>query len=121
VPYRLVGRAEERIDAILLESARQWGIEAAGRYNRLILAAMAAIGDSPGILGSREVVRLAGVRTYHLRFARRLVAPEYRVGRPRHLVLYRVASDGVVEILSLVHDRMLLPQAAHRAQREAGN
>jgi len=32
VPFRLVGRAEDRIDAVLLESARQWGIDAAARY-----------------------------------------------------------------------------------------
>jgi toxin ParE1/3/4 len=121
VPYRLVGRAEDRIDSILLESARRWGVDAAGRYHRLILAALAAVGDSPGRPGSREIPRLEGVRTYHLRLARRLVGAEHRVGRPRHLVIYRVAPDDVVEILSLVHDRMLLGRAARRAQRDAGN
>jgi hypothetical protein len=45
--YRIVGRAEYRIEAVLLESARRWGIDAAVRYNRLITAAMTAIGDSP--------------------------------------------------------------------------
>jgi len=121
VAYRLVGRAEDRIDSILLESARQWGLEAAGRYNRLILTALAAVGDCPARPGSRVVPRLSGVRTYHLHLARRLVAAEHRVGRPRHLVIYRVAPDGVVEILSLVHDRMLLGRAARQAQREAGS
>jgi toxin ParE1/3/4 len=47
------------------------------------------------------------------------VPREHRVGEPRHLVIYRVAPDGVVEILSVVHDRMLLARAARRAQREA--
>jgi toxin ParE1/3/4 len=117
--YRLVGRAEHRIDAILLESARRWGIDAATRYNRLIIAAMTVVGDSPALPGSREVPKVARVRTFHLRSARRLVAREHRVGEPRHLVIYRVAPDGVVEILSVVHDRMLLARAARRAQREA--
>jgi hypothetical protein len=36
-----------------------------------------------------------------------------------HLIIYRVAPDGVLEILSLVHDHMLLARAARRAQREA--
>ena len=117
--YRLVGRAEDRIDAVLLESARRWGIDAAARYNRLIIAAMTAVGGSPALPGSREVPRVAGVRTLHLRSARRLVAHEHRVGEPRHLVIYRVAPDGVVEILSLVHERMLLARASQRAQREA--
>jgi toxin ParE1/3/4 len=119
VPYRLVGRAEERIDEILLETARQWGIGAAGRYHRLILAALAPVAERPDLPGSREVPRVAGIRTYHLRLARRLVAPEQRVSRPRHLVLYRAASDGVVEILSLIHDHMLISRAARRAQSDA--
>jgi hypothetical protein len=33
--YRLVGPAERQIDRILLESAREWGIEAAAGYQRL--------------------------------------------------------------------------------------
>ena len=121
MPFRLVGRAEERIDEILLDSARRHGIEAAARYHRLILAGMVALGDSPVLPGSREVGRLAGLRTLHLRLVRRLVAPEHRVGKPRHLIVYRVAPDGIVEILSLVHDRMALARAARRAQREAGS
>jgi toxin ParE1/3/4 len=115
MPYRLVGRAEDRIDAVLLESARRWGIDSAARYHRLILAAMAAVGDSPALPGSREVPKVAGVRALHLRWARRLVALEQRVGEPVHLVIYRVAPDGVVEIPSLVHDRTLLARAARRA------
>ncbi len=121
MPYRLVGRAEDRIDHILLESARQFGIEAAARYHRLILAAMAALGDSPRLLGSRDIPRVAGLRVYPLRLARRLVDREHGVREPPHLVIYRVAPDGVVEILSLIHDRMLLARAARRAQRDAGD
>ena len=89
------------------------------RYHRLIIAAMTAIGDHPTLPGSREVTGGAGVRALHLRFARRLVAREHRVGEPRHLVIYRVAPDGEAEILSLVHDRMLLARAARSAQRDA--
>ncbi len=56
--YRLERAAEDQIDAILLESARLHGIEAAGRYNLLILAAMAALGDDPRLLGSSEIPQL---------------------------------------------------------------
>ena len=119
MPYRLVGRADDRVDTVLLDSARKWGIEGAARYNRLLLAAMDAIASNPALPGSRPVPGLPGVASYHLRSARRLVSPGYRVREPRHLLLYRVAADGFVEILGLVHDRQLLDRAARRAQREA--
>jgi plasmid stabilization system protein ParE len=119
VTYRLAERAEDAIDAILLESARRWGVPASAKYNRLILAALTAIGDTPALPGSRDIPRVAGLRTYHLRFARNLVDSEHRVARPRHLVIYQVGSDGVVEILSLAHDRQQLARVARRAQREA--
>ena len=121
MPFRLVGHAEDRIDAVLLDSARRWGIPAAGRYNRLILAAAAAIAESPALLGSRDVPGLFGVRTLHLRTARRFIPFEDRVADPRHLIIYRVAPDGVVEILSLIHDRMLLPRASRSALKAADN
>lgn len=117
--YRLAGHAEDRIDQVVLDSARQFGIDAADRYNKLILAAVAAVGATPGLAGSKTVPRVQGLRMFPLRLAGRFVAVEDRVGRPRHLVLYRVAPDGVVEILSLVHDRMDLTRAARQARRAA--
>lgn len=114
--YRLLGGAEEDIDRILLRSAREWGFEAAGRYDRLMRAVFSAVAAFPALPGSQDV---AGVRMYPLRLGRRLVSPELRVGRPRHLVVYRVGVDGVVEILGLAHDRMLLDRVVRRMQREA--
>ncbi len=118
--YRLAGRAEDQIDLILIESARRWGTGGAAKYHRLMLAAMAAIGDLPTLPGSREVPRVAGLRVLPMRLARGLVEREHRVGQPRHLIIYRVASDGVVEILGLVHDRMMLARAARRMRSDAG-
>jgi toxin ParE1/3/4 len=118
--YRLVGPAERHIDRILLESARQWGVDGAARYNRLLLAAMDAVGESPSRPGAREVPRIKGLRAFHLRSARRLVAAEFRVSQPRHLIVYRVAADGITEILGVAHDRMLLIRAARRMQHQAG-
>jgi toxin ParE1/3/4 len=117
--WRFAGRAEDRIDEVVMESAQRWGIETAARYNRLVFAALEAIGGSPALPGSRPVPSLPDILSYHLRSGRRLVAQEHRVRDPRHLVLYRVAPDGVIEVLGLAHDRQLLDRAARRAQREA--
>lgn len=117
--HRLTRAAEDRIDAILLESARVHGIEAAGRYGLLILAAMASLCDDPHPPGSSEVSRLSGVRAYPIRLSRMHVEPARRVRVPRHIIVYRVAADGVVEILGLAHDRMVLSRAARRAVEDA--
>ena len=114
--YRLVGTAEGQIDRILFESAREFGIDTAARYHRLILATMAVVADSPERLGSRSVHRVTGVRAYPLRLARALVEQKDRVARPRHLIVYRIGTDGVVEVLGVVHDRMALSRAARRVQ-----
>ena len=117
--YRLTQAAEEQVDAFLFDSARTWGLEAAGRYGQLILVVMAALGDEPDMLGSVEVPQLSGIRAYPTRLSRLRVEPARRVAAPRHLVIYRLASDGVVEILGLVHDRMVLSRAARKIVRSA--
>jgi toxin ParE1/3/4 len=86
----------------------EWGFEAADRHDRLAGAVFLAVATLPALHGSRKI---AGVPVYPLRLGRRLVSPEQRVGRPRHLVVYRVGMDGVAEILGLAHDRMLLDRA----------
>ena len=115
--YRLARTAEDQIDVLLLDSAREHGLEAAGRYGQLILTAMAVLGEEPYITGSVEVARLPGIRAYPTRLARQRIEPARRVASPRHLVIYRLAVDGVVEILGLVHDRMVLSRAARRIIR----
>lgn len=114
--YRLLRGAEDDVDLILLGGAETWGIDAAVRYNRLMLAVFTALGTAPGLRGSRAVPGVAGVRAYHLRLGRTLIEPDERVGKPRHLVVYRVGTDGVVEIIGMAHDRMLLAEAARRMQ-----
>lgn len=118
--YRLLRTAEDQVDHIVLASAREWGIEAAGRYHRLMLAVFAALGASPDLRGSYEIGKVAGVRAYPLRLGRSRVEQGQRVDRPRHIVVYRTGRDGVVEVIGVAHDRMLLARAARRMQREAG-
>ncbi|MDA8252588.1 MAG: type II toxin-antitoxin system RelE/ParE family toxin [Rhodospirillales bacterium] len=116
---RITRAAEGAIIAVLLESARTHGKEAADRYRLLILTAMQAIGENPGLAGSAGIPGLPGVRAFMMRSSRFRIEPARRVRSPRHVLVYRVAVDGVVEILALVHDRMLLSRAARRAVRDA--
>lgn len=117
--YRLTQAAENQLYDILLVSARRHGIAAAGRYNRLILATMAALGNDPRLLGSSDIPRLPGIRAYPTRLSRNKIEPSRRVRAPRHLIIYRVAADGLVEVLGLAHDRMVLSRAARRAVKDA--
>ena len=80
---------------------------------------MAALGDEPDMHGFVEVPRLPGIRAYPTRLSRLRVEPTRRVAAPRHLVIYRLGSDSVVEILGLVHDRMVLSRAARKIVRNA--
>jgi len=112
--YRLSRAAEDQIDAILLKSAKAFGIEAAGRYSLLITTALEAIGNDPELIGSIGIPRLPDIRAYATRLSRTRVQPSHRVGTPRHLVIYQVASDGGAEILGLAHDRMVLSRAARK-------
>ena len=72
--YRLLAGAEADIDRILLWSAREFGLEAAERYDLLMRSVFALVGENPTRPGSEEVSKVAGVRVYPLRLGRRLVA-----------------------------------------------
>ena len=110
---------EGQIARILRDSARQRGGEAASRYGLLILTAMAAVGDDPARLGASDVPRLPGIRVFAARLIRQHIEPARRVRSPRHPIVYRVASDGIVDILGVVHDRMVLSRAARKAVQAA--
>jgi hypothetical protein len=47
VAFRLIGRAEARVTRVIAASARRFGIDAADRYGRLMLATFSAMGDCP--------------------------------------------------------------------------
>lgn len=46
----------------------------------------------------------AGLRSFHVRHARRLIS--IRIDAPPHLIFFRVAGDALVEIVSILHERM---------------
>jgi hypothetical protein len=50
-----------------------------------------------------------------LRFSRQRVGnPQERVGIPRHILVYQVGADGVVDILGFIPDRMPAPMALRK-------
>lgn len=114
---RLSRRSRTQIRALLKQSGETWGLEAAERYLRLMLAVFAALGREPYMPGSRPIAGLRDWRRYHLRTARGWFEPRERVGDPKNLIIYRVGPDGVTEILGLVHERMLIEAAARRIAR----
>ena len=111
MPYRFSSSAEDQVVEILATSAANYGREAAERYKTLILTAAEAIGGDPMLAGSASVGTLVSARIYPIRLSRLRVPSPSRVGAPRHMIIYRIASDSVVDVMGLVHDRMDLTRA----------
>ena len=106
--YRITATARADIVATLRYSHVQFGGPARLRYQLLISTALSDVASSPRRVGSadREDI-FSGLRSYHLHHAKdRTKTESGAVGRPRHVVFYRIADDGVVEILRMLHDGM---------------
>lgn len=117
--YRLARSAERALEDIRLRGIIEWGEIVADRYDLLLDTALREIGNDPRLQGSQPIPLMLGIRTYPIRLSRNHIPSKDRIGRPRHLIVYRIAADGVVEILGVVRDRMLLGRAARRLAKEA--
>ena len=104
--YRLPAPVEARIRALLDASAEAFGPAARDRYAALIVRAMQDVADDPGRPGATAEPDIdPTARFYHLRLSRdRVGHPPGRVRTPRHILVYEVAADGVVDILGLIPD-----------------
>jgi len=101
--WRLSGPAEAQLAQILANSLQGWGESGRDRYAALIIAAMQDVADDPDRNGSRLIE--GALRIYHVRHSRRRAAdPSSRGRRPRHILVYETATDGVVDILGLFYD-----------------
>jgi toxin ParE1/3/4 len=107
---------EARILDVLDESERVFGAAARERYALLIEQAMQDVADVPGRPAARIAANIdARVRFYHIRHSRERIAdPADRVGRPRHILVFEVGEDGIVEILGLIPDAMQTGRAVRR-------
>ncbi len=99
---RLSQPAEDDFQAILRWTADTFGLHQARVYRDTLAAALAALGEGPDVLGSRQRDDiLPGLRTLHVARRRR---------RGRHFILYRVAGANTIEIVRIVHEAMDLPR-----------
>jgi toxin ParE1/3/4 len=74
------------------------------RYSVLLTTAMLKVANNPEGPTARDRTDLGrGIRSFHLRHAR---AAETKVGRPVHILYYRVVRPDVVEIVRVLHERM---------------
>lgn len=102
---RLTSTAQRDVKAILNWSRKEFGEAAAARYQALLKQAVRDIGVDPERPGSMEQGKfiIEGARTYHLEFSRSRVSGR-RVTAPRHFLLYRQRSKGLIEVGRVLHD-----------------
>lgn len=117
--FRLSQVAEAELDEILDWSEAKFHEIGRVRYATLLVQAMQDIADAPqrdGVVWVRSLrVRIA---VYHVWHSRNSVPdPAERVHEPRHLIVFRVADDGIVDILGFAHDSMLRGRALRRIVR----
>jgi len=95
---RLGRQAERDFIDILNWTAKSFGKAQANTYSETISLAIQALNYGPEILGSklRDDIE-PGIRTLHVE----------RSGRKgRHFLVYRVGSQGTIDILRMLHDSM---------------
>lgn len=118
--FRLAASAKADILAILAWTDDHFGDLARRRYEALLVAALRDIAADPQRPGTIARPELGpSVRSYHLRHSRRranLLGSFVR--KPRHLLLYRSESDGIVDIGRVLHDSMELERHMPLAQEE---
>lgn len=95
---RLARQAEFDLFEISKWTAENFGARQAEYYGETLSLAIEALNDGPEILGSKARDEIGkGIRTLH-------VASHTRKGR--HFVVFRVADEGVLDVLRLLHDSM---------------
>jgi len=99
--------AEQDILSILAWTHQQFGEQTRVRYEALLVQAILDVAGDPGRSGvTRRDEICEKAFTYHLWHSRQNVDKSAgRIRKPRHLLLFRVAEEGV-EIGRVLHDSM---------------
>lgn len=104
--FRLARPAQTDLANILSTSAERWGVEGRQRYAAALAAAMRQVAAEPdGPLTRKRADLRSGIRSFHVRYTRRS-AEGAKVRRPVHVLYYRIAEEGVIEIVRVLHERM---------------
>jgi toxin ParE1/3/4 len=104
--YRLSDLAKADIATILRTSEKRHGAKGRTRYRALLTAAMRRIAVDPaGIATSDRSDLHAGVRSFHIRNSR-AESREAPVANPVHVIFFRLAAPGIIEIVRVLHERM---------------
>lgn len=104
--FRLARPAQIDLANILATSAERWGADGRQRYAAVLVDAMRQVAVEPaGPLSKKRPDLRPSVRSFHVRYARRS-AEGAKVRRPVHVLYYRVAEEGVIEIVRVLHERM---------------
>lgn len=104
---KLADRARRDVAAILRATHDGFGAAGLERYRLLFEAAFRDLGDDaerPGVVAGPLA---NGARLYHLRHSKGRVFGG-KVGRPRHLIAFKVEGD-TVRVMRVLHDAMDLP------------
>jgi toxin ParE1/3/4 len=106
--------AQADITNLLSWTEQRYGEPARTRYEHLLSTALRDLAADPLRIGTVARPELGkDVRSYHLRNSRKSAD----VARPRHLFLYRMRRESVVEVGRVLHDAMELERHAALAFR----
>ena len=104
--FRVARRAQTDLMIILGDGAEKWGAEASRRYGVTVMRAMRQVASDPeGRLTRPRPDLRPDLRSFHLRHVRQS-ARQTAVKRPVHVIYYRVAEPGLIEIARILHERM---------------
>lgn len=117
--FRLAQPARVDLAAILETSQERWGELGRRRYTSLLTAALRLVAADPESPLTRDRADLApGVRSLHVKHA----SDHGAVHAPVHVLYFRIARPGMLEILRVLHERVepSVPLHARRAKRRPG-
>jgi toxin ParE1/3/4 len=104
--FRLARPAQIDLANILATSAERWGAEGRQRYAAVLADAIRQVAEEPeGRLTKKRSELRSRIRSFHVRYARRS-RDTAKVRRPVHVLYYRVAQKGVIEIVRVLHEKM---------------